>query len=94
MNDGFVALKFSADWCAPCKILEPKLEKLKEEFQQVSFVSVDVDVDSHLAEKHQIKHLPTVILLRDGTEVLRVTGSSLITPLRKAFGDLTKPEAA
>lgn len=82
------ALKFGATWCAPCKLIEPKLEKMKEEFPQVQFRKIDVDDEYEMAEKYQIKSVPTVILLKDGLEVFRITGATLITPLRKAFSDL------
>lgn len=88
IGNGLCALKFGATWCGPCKALEPKIKKMEEEFPSVDFKSVNVDDDPALAKKYQIRSVPTVILLRDGREVTRVNGASLIAPLRKAFREL------
>jgi len=88
--NGLCAVKFGAEWCGPCKMLEPKLNKLGEEYPDVNFVSINVDDDPALAKKFQIRSLPTVILLNNGDEVTRVIGASLITPLRKAFNEFLK----
>ncbi len=88
IGNGLYALKFGAARCGPCKALEPKIKKMEEEFPSISFKSINVDDEPALAKKYQIRSLPTVILLRDGREVTRVNGASLITPLRKAFREL------
>jgi len=90
LSTGICAVKFGASWCAPCKSLEPKIEKMEEEFPNIKFYSVNVEDDPGMAKKYQIRSLPTVILLMDGKEVNRVIGASLITPLRKAFRDLSE----
>ena len=89
-NNGICALKFGANWCGPCKALEPRIKQMEEEFPSVSFKTIDVDNDPAMAKKYQIRTLPTVILLRDGREITRVNGSTLITPLRKAFRELVE----
>jgi len=86
----FIALKFWAEWCGPCKTLEPHLKKMKEEFPAIEFQAVDCDDDKGLVKQYQVKSVPTIILLKNGVETNRIVGSVLITPLRKALRDFTK----
>ena len=60
-------LDFYADWCEPCKILTPKLEKLVGESQgAVRLAKVNVDKLPELAQAVQVKSLPTVMLVFQG----------------------------
>jgi thioredoxin 1 len=91
VDSGLVAVKFLADWCGPCKRLEPSIEKIEQEFgENVKFLSVEVDQVPTIAKKYGVRVLPTVLLLNNGKEVNRITGLVLIEPLRRAFRDLTK----
>ena len=91
---GICAVKFGASWCGPCKTIEPIMSKMKEEFSDVTFFTVDVEEAPQLAKTHRIRSLPTVILLRDGQEVHRLVGAVKTAPIRKAFRDLVKDQAA
>jgi thioredoxin 1 len=91
---GICAVKFGAPWCGPCKTIEPIISKMKEEFSGVKFFTVDVEEAPQLAKTHRIRKLPTVILLRDGQEVRRLVGAVKTDPVRKAFRDLVKDQAA
>lgn len=68
-----VLVDFFANWCHPCKRLEPALEDLSEE---MNIKKVDVDESPEIAEKFQVMGLPTLILFQDGEEVNRTTGFS------------------
>jgi len=94
ISTGLCALKFGAPWCGPCKTFEPVLRKVGAEFPSISLFEVNVDDQPSLAKEYQIRSVPTVILFRDGREVKRISGASLIAPLRKAFRDLAGAEAA
>jgi len=91
---GFVAIKFGASWCAPCKMVSVSFDKMKNEFDSIEFTSVDVDEDPGLAKKFRIRSVPTVILVRDGQEVDRLLGSVKIEALRKSLRNLSKEKAA
>ena len=91
-NEGLVVIKFSAVWCGPCKRLEPTISKLESEFSDAKVVRVDVDDNPEIAQKYKVRSLPTLLFLKDGEEVNRVIGLSLIEPLRKIFRDLLRPQ--
>ncbi len=85
---GVCAIKFSAEWCGPCKKMEPTVEKLESEFKGATFLTVDVDDVPSIAQKYKVRTLPTFLILKDGQEVHRITGTSLIDPLMKIFQDI------
>lgn len=79
---------FSADWCGPCKMLHPVLEKVSEEMaDRVDFYTVDVDKAQAEASRLGIRGVPTMIVFHGGNEVDRMVGfrdaSSLSGRLRE-----------
>lgn len=62
-----ILVDFWADWCAPCKVLMPILEKLANEFQgQFILAKVNIEEQPELAQKFQVRSVPTVILVGEG----------------------------
>jgi thioredoxin len=69
-----VIIDFYADWCAPCQVMKPVFDKLSNEFKKVSFYKVNVDKSQGIASQFGIRSLPTILLLKNGEEVDRVSG--------------------
>lgn len=88
VEHGLYVIKFWATWCMPCKAYAPTIEKLDEEFENISFISIDVDQVPELAQKFKIKSLPSLVIIKDGVEVDRVLGATYIAPLRTKFKEL------
>lgn len=63
----FCIVDFYADWCGPCKMLAPMLEKMEEQGYRVYKVNVDECME--LAARYGVSSIPTVLFMRDG-EVL------------------------
>lgn len=68
-----VLVDFSADWCGPCKDMEPTIEDLARTTAAV-VATVDVDEEQLLAAQCDVSHMPTLLLFADGAEVERVVG--------------------
>jgi thioredoxin 1 len=80
-----------ASWCIPCKLTKPILEKLAREYKdRVAFLPINADESRELLEKFQISGIPTVLTLRDGKVVGRVTGARSESQYRAMFAALAK----
>ena len=66
--------KFYAEWCGPCKMLTPIIEKVQGNYSEVSFRSINIDEDFEVAQKYFVRSVPTVIIEQDGKEVGRYAG--------------------
>jgi thioredoxin 1 len=81
-----VLVEFGAPWCGPCKMLEPVLIELAEQYDgKVDIYSINVDRTPKLAMDYGIMGVPTVILFRDGKPQQRLTGYRPKDALEKAF---------
>lgn len=79
-----ILVDFWAEWCAPCRQIHPILEQLAEEMtRRVLIVKVDTDAARFLAGRFGIQAIPTLVLLRSGLEVDRITGLMPIAALRQ-----------
>jgi len=75
LKNKVVLVDFWASWCAPCKIMAPVLNDVAEELSgNASVGKVNVEEYQALAQKYQIRGIPTLILFRNGKEVNRFVG--------------------
>ncbi|MFT7184176.1 MAG: thioredoxin 1 [Oceanicoccus sp.] len=71
-----VMIDFHAEWCGPCKQLSPVIEELATEWEgKVKIVKVNVDESQETAQKYGVMSIPTLVFLKGGEEVDRVTGA-------------------
>lgn len=71
-------LKFSADWCNPCKVLAKNLEQAGI---AIPIENIDIDNDDQLAMQYKIRGVPTLVLVEAGVEVKRVSGVKSVSEL-------------
>lgn len=70
-----VLVDFFADWCAPCRMMKPILEELHRKMgDKIRILKVDTDRTPSLAEKLEIRSIPTLILFQNGKPVWRHSG--------------------
>ena len=68
-----VLVDFYADWCGPCKMLEPVVERLAEE-TVATVAKVDVDANQQLASSYNVRGVPTLVFFADGDQVEEIVG--------------------
>ncbi len=73
-NNEYVFIDFYADWCGPCKMVGPVVEKLSEKNTDVTFAKVNVDHLPEVAQMYGIMSIPTLIILKNGEPVKKQVG--------------------
>ena len=70
-----VLVDFYADWCNPCKMMNPILKSIKKHFgDDIKIVKINVDNNEKVAEKFQIRGIPTFLLFKEGEIKWRKSG--------------------
>lgn len=71
-----VLVDFWAEWCMPCRMLAPTIEKLANDYAgKIKVGKVDTDANRDTAMKYQISAIPTVILFKDGQIAQKFIGN-------------------
>ena len=71
-------IKFSADWCIPCKVYEKTFHDVSKnkEFEGVLFETFDVEDNEDLASEYMIRSVPTTVVLDENDKVLlKISGN-------------------
>lgn len=91
-----VLVDFYADWCGPCKVMAPVLDEVaRETTGEVLVAKVDTDRAPEIAQRYDIRGIPTLVLFRDGKDRARLTGAvpkaqvlDLLAPVRSGAAGL------
>ncbi len=73
-SDKKVLVDFWADWCGPCKMLSPVIDKLAEELDDVKVCKVNVDTEPTISIEYNIMSIPTLLVFENCVEVNRSVG--------------------
>ncbi len=69
-----VLLDFYADWCGPCRMVSPIVDKIAEENAQYFVGKINVDEEPELAENFGVSGIPTLVVMKDGQIVDKAVG--------------------
>ncbi|MEM1764202.1 MAG: thioredoxin [Thermofilaceae archaeon] len=70
-----VLADFWAEWCGPCRMVEPIVEEVARKYaSRITVAKVNVDENSDLAAEHGVLSIPTLIIFNNGREVKRLVG--------------------
>ena len=74
-SDTPIVVDFWAEWCGPCKMIAPVVDKLAEQYDgRVRFAKVDVDANPTTPGSFGIRGIPTLLVFDGGKEVDRIVG--------------------
>ena len=70
-----VLVDFYAEWCSPCKTMNPILKSIKKRFgDKLKIIKINVDKNQQVANKFQVKGIPTFILFQNGEILWKKSG--------------------
>ena len=76
-RDPVVVVDFYANWCGPCRIVAPIMEKLATEYDgKAKFMKLDVDDSPSIANQFGIMSIPTLIVFRNGKPAEKFVGAA------------------
>lgn len=81
---GKVLVDFYADWCGPCRMMEPVFEELSNEKENVKFCKINVDESGEIAQQYGVMSIPTFIVFEDGQIVNKMIGGRSKDELAKS----------
>lgn len=86
-----VFVDFYADWCGPCRMIEPTIRKLAQEYKgKVKFVKLNTDENQDLAFQYNVMGIPTAIIFKNGKAVQRLVGAAPEQTYRKMLDSTLK----
>ena len=87
-SDVPVLIDFWADWCMPCKMIDPILDEMAEEYDgTLKIGKLDVDQQGEIAARYNVVSIPTLLLFKDG----EVAGQQIGAAPRERLEKLVKP---
>jgi thioredoxin 1 len=90
-----VVVEFWAEWCGPCRMVEPVLESIAADHAgRVDLVKVNVDENPQTAQRYQVLHVPTVSVFYGGQVATQVTGAKSKAALLRDIGEYLEPADA
>ena len=84
---GTTLVDFFADWCGPCRMMEPLIHELAEELKgKIKVAKLDIEKAQKTTATLQVTSIPTLIVFKDGKEVNRIVGLKDKDSLKRLVG--------
>lgn len=88
-----ILVDFWAQWCTPCFVLGPILEKVVQEYEdKLTLAKVDLDTAPQISQKYGIEQIPTVFLFKNGQPIGRFIGVKPESVIREFLNEALKDD--
>jgi thioredoxin len=82
-----VLVEFYADWCGPCRMIAPEVEKAAKELEgRAKVVRINIDQDRATAAAYRVRAVPTFIAFQSGKEIARQSGGIPRSQMKAMLG--------
>lgn len=89
-QNGTILIDCHAEWCGPCKMMEPVIDEFAEAMKgEVSVAKLDIDANQKVTQDLQVTSVPTIVLFKDGKEISRFVGLKDLDTLKALVADAT-----
>ena len=82
----YVLVDFYADWCGPCKMMAPIVDKIAEESSDVKVCKLNVDDAPEIAQKYDVMSIPTFFVFENGEVTKSTMGQQLEERFKENLG--------
>jgi len=83
-SDKPVLADFWANWCGPCYIVAPVIKQIAKAYSgRLTVIKVNVDEKPQIAQKYDIRSIPTIMLFWNGQPIMRVVGALSFEQLKR-----------
>jgi len=91
-SDVPVLVDFWAEWCGPCKMIAPHLDRIAEDYgDKIRIRKVDIEEERALAEKYRVESIPTLMFFKDGKLVDQLIGARPPKEITSRLDNLLEP---
>lgn len=73
-SNNLVLIDFYADWCGPCKKMNPILNRIADQNKQVKLLKIDAEKSDNIASVFKVEEIPTYVIIKNGRQVWRGVG--------------------
>ncbi|KAI6653719.1 Thioredoxin-2-like [Oopsacas minuta] len=75
-TEDLILVDFFAHWCGPCSMMNPVLERLATEHENVIFLRVDVDKSTNIVKAYNIQSMPSFVFIRNSLKLEHLVASN------------------
>ncbi|MSS62931.1 thioredoxin [Velocimicrobium porci] len=88
-SNKLAVVDFYADWCGPCQMMAPIVEKLANEYEgEVVIGKLNVDEESGISRQYRVMSIPTIIFFKNGEAADKIIGAVSEDELREKIEKL------